>query len=260
MVMDMDRAEFMRQLEILLQDIAAQERREALQYYNDYFHDAGAENEQDVIAALGTPARVAQNIKRDLSGGHNDAIYEKAESGRNAIVTYGQPADEDAKGDAQAYGNAQGSTQAQSDAKSSTQSDAKSGGENPAKSGLSAGMLALIILLGILASPILLGGGAGLLGIAVGIAAIWFCLILGFGVAALVLICMLFVLLIGGVLCLGASPAYGIGIIGGGLICGGLGLGCLMAAVALAGVATPAICRGVGKLWRSLFEKQQRNP
>ena len=49
----MSRWEFMRQLEELLSDISPNEREEALQYYNDYFNDAGRENEQEVIAALG---------------------------------------------------------------------------------------------------------------------------------------------------------------------------------------------------------------
>ncbi|EKC52295.1 hypothetical protein OBE_13162, partial [human gut metagenome] len=36
----MNRTEFMRQLESLLQNISATEREEALQYYNEYFNDA----------------------------------------------------------------------------------------------------------------------------------------------------------------------------------------------------------------------------
>ena len=75
----MSRWEFMRQLEDLLSDIAPAEREEALQYYNDYFDDAGSENEQDVIEALGNPARVAENIKRDLySNGYGGPVLGKA--------------------------------------------------------------------------------------------------------------------------------------------------------------------------------------
>ena len=39
----MNRDRFMKELEMLLSDISAEERAEALQYYNDYFDDAGAE-------------------------------------------------------------------------------------------------------------------------------------------------------------------------------------------------------------------------
>lgn len=37
----MNRAEFMRRLAELLRDVAPTEREEAIQYYNDYFDDAG---------------------------------------------------------------------------------------------------------------------------------------------------------------------------------------------------------------------------
>ena len=62
----MSRWEFMRQLEELLSDISPSEREEALQYYNDYFNDAGKENEQEVIKALGSPEQVAQIVKDGL--------------------------------------------------------------------------------------------------------------------------------------------------------------------------------------------------
>ena len=63
----LDRQEFMRQLEQLLLFVPIQEKEEALQYYNDYFEDAGPENEQEVIASLGSPEKIAENIKRDIS-------------------------------------------------------------------------------------------------------------------------------------------------------------------------------------------------
>lgn len=63
----MNRTEFMERLERLLWDIPEQERREALQYYNDYFDDAGPENEAQVIRELGSPARVAETIRQGMS-------------------------------------------------------------------------------------------------------------------------------------------------------------------------------------------------
>ena len=41
----MDRKEFMKQLELLLSDISEDERREALDYYESYFDEAGEEEE-----------------------------------------------------------------------------------------------------------------------------------------------------------------------------------------------------------------------
>lgn len=68
----MNRIEFMTQLAALLQDVPVEERREAMQYYNDYFDDAGAENEQKVIAELESPKKVAENLKDDLKGTSED--------------------------------------------------------------------------------------------------------------------------------------------------------------------------------------------
>lgn len=62
----MDRKMFIRELEFLLQDIDDVERDEALQYYEDYFTEAGVENEQQVINDLGSPESVAAIIKAGL--------------------------------------------------------------------------------------------------------------------------------------------------------------------------------------------------
>lgn len=69
----MSRIEFMNELRALLQDVSAEEREEAMQYYNDYFDDAGVENEESIIRELGSPMRVAQTIKAGLGGSTDSA-------------------------------------------------------------------------------------------------------------------------------------------------------------------------------------------
>ena len=64
----MNRIEFMTELASLLQDIPVEERKDAMQYYNDYFDDAGEEQEQQVIEELESPAKVAEKIKADMAG------------------------------------------------------------------------------------------------------------------------------------------------------------------------------------------------
>lgn len=64
----MNRKEFLRQLEQLLGDIPENERREAMEYYQNYFEDAGPENEAKIIEELGSPEKVATSIKKDLFG------------------------------------------------------------------------------------------------------------------------------------------------------------------------------------------------
>lgn len=63
----MNRKRFMYELERLLRDLPANEREEAIQYYNDYFDDAGIENEARVIEELGSPEQVAQTIRDGMS-------------------------------------------------------------------------------------------------------------------------------------------------------------------------------------------------
>lgn len=62
----MNKEEFLKRLDELLQDIDAVEREEALNYYQDYFEDAGVEHEQEIIHELESPEKVAQTIKEGL--------------------------------------------------------------------------------------------------------------------------------------------------------------------------------------------------
>lgn len=80
----MNRTEFMKRLRELLSDISESEREEALNYYEDYFDDAGIENEQDVIAALGSPEKVAATIKEGL----NDSNGERGEFSETGFQGY----------------------------------------------------------------------------------------------------------------------------------------------------------------------------
>ena len=64
----MKRIEYMERLEQLLLVLPEEEREEALQYYHDYFDDAGVEKEETVIRELGTPEEVAAKIRAGLAG------------------------------------------------------------------------------------------------------------------------------------------------------------------------------------------------
>ena len=72
----MNRVEFMRQLESLLWDLSESDRLDAIAYYNDYFDEAGVENEERVLKELRSPERVAAMIKADLNtNGNEQAEY-----------------------------------------------------------------------------------------------------------------------------------------------------------------------------------------
>ncbi len=63
----MNRSEFFKRLEQGLNKVSKEERDAALDYYNEYFDDAGVENEQKVMEELGSPAQIAARIKADAA-------------------------------------------------------------------------------------------------------------------------------------------------------------------------------------------------
>lgn len=65
----MNREQFIAQLARLLQDLPPAERQEAIRYYQEYFDDAGEENEDVVIQELGSPGKVVASIKANLQYG-----------------------------------------------------------------------------------------------------------------------------------------------------------------------------------------------
>lgn len=64
----MTRDEFMKELAYLLQDIQDEDKDDAVQYYTDYFEEAGPDKEAEVIQELGSPERIAAIIRADIAG------------------------------------------------------------------------------------------------------------------------------------------------------------------------------------------------
>ncbi len=259
----MNRVEFMRQLEALLWDISSMERREAVQYYNDYFDDAGSENEQEVIRALGSPERVAENIKSGLAESAV-AVVRSGSENRGAA----KEEDSAARGEPRpGNGYREGADQAQGRQTSEYQESSSYTGnsyKNPdsqgsrtgvierarkAKEEMPGGMLLLIIVSCLLIAPIVFPVITGVLGTVAGLIAGWFGAIVGFAIAAVVLFIVLIVLVVLGIMCLVVEPWACAALLGAGLLCGGLGFLFLMLSVAMAGIATPAIFRGIGWLF-----------
>lgn len=62
----MSRLDFIKELARLLDDLPREEKIEILKYYNGYFDDAGEENEAAIIAELGSPEKVAAEVKAGM--------------------------------------------------------------------------------------------------------------------------------------------------------------------------------------------------
>ena len=234
----MNREEFLTRLEGMLQSISPTEKEEVLQYYRDYFEDAGPENEQSVIEALGDPADIAENIKKDLQGDDGS----RATASDHAVMEYGSP-------EACERDNYNGSPKAgeRGNYYDSRTSHADTGYREPvpAEKRMPGWAIVLLTLLIVFASPVLIG----LLGVLFGLLVTWFALIFSFGVTAAALFAVLFVLIIVGAMCVTLDPLVGLALAGGGLICGGIGLLFLMLTVAMAGILTPGIFSGLGWLF-----------
>lgn len=67
----MTRQEYMQQLAALLAAMPEAERRDALDYYEEYFDAAGPEKEAQTIQELGSPQNVAEKIWEGT--GHSSA-------------------------------------------------------------------------------------------------------------------------------------------------------------------------------------------
>lgn len=229
----MNRAEFMSRLTALLQDVPLAEREEAIQYYSDYFDDAGEGNEASVIAALGSPEELAKSIKAGLIDGGNGGEFTESgfrgygQGNKNQVMSTNQPRDS---------------------------AQTKSGGGQPAKS-MSGGMIALIVILAILLSPIWIGLLGGLFGIAVGLLAGLFGIFVGLLVIGVIFPVVGVALVVTGFAAIFGAPLGGLCLVGSGLIMVALGLVFIWLMVLVAGTAIPALVRGIVSLCRKIFNR-----
>ncbi len=319
----MNRAEFMRRLTELLGDVPPTEREEAIQYYSDYFDDAGAENESGVIASLGTPEELARTIKAGLSDGgnggeftesgfsgytqaHKDEVMRAADiSGTqgNAGTGAGQPnsggwtaagqtgmdqgsqfgKEASSSGGAGNSGGAQsGNAYYENDYYRRTGGDGVYGGRedtrrynNPygqdsaggasgagtsyqgqgQKQGMSGGTIAVIVILAVLTSPVWIGLLGGLVGLAGGILAAVLCIFLAFLIVGAALLVAAVVLLVVGISAMFSTPLGGLCIVGTALISFAAGLVFIWLMVLMAGMAIPALVRGIVSLCQRIFHR-----
>lgn len=231
----MNKEEFMRELERLLANVPDNERIEALNYYEEYFSDAGEENWQKVIEELESPAKVAETIKDGLRA-NMDTRDSAPGSGYNSASQSGA-----------AYQNGtsyQGSTIYQGNTFYQNTAPA------PQKEGMPAWAIVLIVLGCILLSPALLGLAAALLGLLIGILAGLLGLILGFGGAAIGLVVSGLAMVVMGIADMFFTPMAGMLLTGTGLILLAIGILCIMLTVWLCGWALPALCRGIAGLFK----------
>lgn len=241
----MNRARFMEQLSRMLSDLPEGERREALDYYNSYFDDAGPENEDAVIRELGSPGKVAAIIKADLQENAGD-YGEYTESGYEDTRTRepGQMPETYHGESREGRSSSQGRRRYQ-----------ERGYRQPSRN-RSRGILLLILL--VFVSPLLVGTLGGLAGGILALIFLPFIVVFAFGAASIALLIAGGGLAVTGIVTCTTSPVAGIVIIGAGCFVLAVGLLLLLADVWLGGRMLPWIIRKVTDTVHNLFQRRAR--
>ena len=221
----MNRVEFMAELERLLADLPEDERQAAVQYYADYFADAGAENEAEVIRELGSPEKTAESIKADYYGRTFD---ESRFEHKDYMEKYGQQASGQQTSGQQQAGPAGASVE----------------GKKPWTSrGLK---ILLIVLIAIVVWPVSLGLICAVLGILAAVV----CLFAGLVIAAVCVMIAGGVTAVTGLLMSVAYPPAALMTTGIGILLFVLGLIATVGTVKLCMIVYPAMLRGFVELCR----------
>ncbi len=239
----MNRWEFMKELDNLLADIPEEERKEALNYYNDYFDDAGVENTAHVISELGSPSEVASQIRAEFATALQpvESVKQDSEQGDSAT----------AENEWKEYKGAEYSGTESSSAEY-TYGNANEAVGTEEKKKLSAGWIVLIVVLCILASPALLGVAGSILGIITAIIGVIISIVATFGALTIAFILVGIVLFVGGIANCFSNPMGALMAMGLGLLFAALGVVFMMLTVLVAGGLIPAIFKGIYSLFKKI--------
>ena len=252
---EMSKEAFIRRLRELLAGLPQSEAEEAIQYYEDYFADAGEENEAKVIEELGSPEKVAANIRADLgmagtqgegasrSGGTGSCDGKGTYSGNGSTSTQGGQSS--GAGDGYNYG----STGFDGDRYNSDSYSGRAGGsryEEPSKEKHTALWVVLAICTCYVWIPLILAAAILVFAAIVVVCA----LSLAFGVTAFALGVTGIALIGVAVVKMFVSPAAGLIMLGSGLIMAGLTIFFIYLVGLLFGKAIPSFFGWIGSLGR----------
>ena len=220
----MSRKAFMARLDELLADITEAEKEEALSYYEEYFEDAGPENEEEVIQSLGSPEKVAATIKAGLS----ENAQEEGEFSET------------------------GYTNSYYDVKDEVATINKRKGLG----GIGTGGWIIILILCLFALPILgpllLGIAGTIFGILVAIAAVIFAVL----VTGIALVVAAVAMVAAGFATLFATPLVGVALIGAALLVAGIGILIAILGFWVVTKVIPPLLRGLVELIRKPFVRK----
>ncbi len=214
----------MARLDELLADITQAEKDEALSYYEEYFEDAGEENEEEVIQSLGSPEKVAATIKAGLS---ENAQEEGEFSEAGYTNSYYEVKDEVATVN-----------------------------KKKGLSGIGTGGWVIILILCLFAlpilGPVLLGIAGTIFGLLVAAAAVIFAVL----VTGVALVAAAVALVVAGFATLFATPIVGVALIGAALLVAGIGILIAILGFWVVTKVVPPLLRGFVELIRKPFVRK----
>jgi len=260
----MNKESFISRLDELLRELPDVERIEAIEYYQEYFDDAGVENEGQVLRELGSPEEVAHNIKADLarrelmvvSGANDEAedVANRANSTAGENVFGGNAYNGQSNYRSQQGGAEQNYYDSQSNA--GTRYDDHTNGEahekkkNPVVTGLA------IVALVLLAVPVGIPVISAIFAAVVTVVSTVFGLLLSLFIVGAVFLVVGVVLGILAIINIFVEPFVALLLLGIGLLLFGLGALFLLAGWKMCTIVLPAVLRWITMMCGKLFRRR----
>lgn len=223
----MNRIEFMAKLSQLLRDIAVEDRTDALQYYEDYFDDAGADREQDVIRELESPEKVAKTIKANLGEGFSKGEYTD-----------------------EGYKNEEFDKAKKTPAYNTAERKAARGDNNKIMK------IILIVLIIVIGAPVIIPLAIAVIATVFGLLAAAFGIFISLVVVSVCLIISGIALIVVGFICLIPQLAVGIAFIGSGFVLMGTGLIATYGSIKLCVTVFPGMIRFIIDICKKPFKRR----
>lgn len=230
----MNKTEFLARLRIALAPLPEEERNAAMIYYEEFFSDAGDENEQSVISEFGSPEELAKSIVEENNRENPAYNQEKV----NPELNQNQE---------NAFYNQNNANPAYNNG-STGYYNGNTGGAYPPpvqqSRKWSNGQIALFIILLVFSSPIWLGILVGIIGVIAGVVSALIAIIAAVGACAVAF-------LVAGIIALFQEPPVGIMLLGMGFVFAGLIPLAIYPLCKLAVKGVISFGKWIGDLWRN---------
>ena len=265
----MTRSEYLSELDSHLISLPKEERSMAIKFYEEYFDEAGPENEQSVIADLGKPFNLARSIIGETSLYSQSMVYLKYKESKpmpqnNTSVfaslrkpdAFEEVAPNTVEEDIMPNGTPQNTANMEQDVLSTGNqagmfdedyiNDVPPQTDTAPKPAMNTGLMVVLIIVGIIFGLPL---AAALLSVIISIFVVMFV----FGIVSAVCFIASIILLITGIIQIPASVPTAIGFICAALLSSGIGMVMLSASLAFFFKLVPFTFKGI----RNLFKKRR---